>query len=117
MENFIVPDVGFVPYIIEDSKDQTLTNFFEELVLSNRIDSIRQCRCINTKQEDIDSVESGEYIPLEVSGGGFFTKWYYFYSTEKTHTLIFETIDKNDEATYYYRVINNRPKETIFYKE
>lgn len=32
MENFIVPDVGFVPYIIKDNEDKKLTNFFEELI-------------------------------------------------------------------------------------
>ena len=116
MDELIVSSVNFIPDIIkfEDDENQLLTNFFEKLIETDRIDNVRNCRCVNTSQEKINKVKPGEYINLEVSSGGFFTQWYYFYSIIKVQVLIFQTANKYDNFTYYYRIINNRPLETTY---
>ena len=47
----------------------------------------RTFRNIENTQDEIDSVEPGQYIPLYVSGGGM-ANWYYFRPNHTQHVLI-----------------------------
>ena len=66
-----------------------ITNLFihacEEGYNPNQIH--RSFTSIVSTQNEIDSVESGEYIPLYVNGGGW-ANWYYFRPNQTQHVLI-----------------------------
>ena len=95
-----------------------LTNSFihacEEGFNSNQFH--RSFRNIEIPQYQIDLVEPGQYIPLNVSGGDGWANWYYFRPNQTQHVLITITIFVNESNVTVSEVSEQRP-QTDFREE
>lgn len=68
-----------------------MQQLFEEIALkSNKLDIQRQCRAMDVP-DNINELEPGQYCLLNVEGGGYYCQWYYYYTLNKRHILIFRS--------------------------
>ena len=69
----------------------------------------RSFRNIENTQQQIDSVEPGQYIQLYISGGGM-VLWYYFRPNLTQHVLITITTFENESNVIVSKLSEQRPQ-------